>query len=287
MQPRTASRHPLMGRSAPHDVKRTARLHAIGLALLALWLLLLMLGPQLLAFMGASLNAHGVAPLHAHGHPFIDARTLWGVPNAMDVLSNLPLALAGLLGLFVMTGRRLPVETSVALVVFFGGLVLAAMGSAWYHWAPTAASLVADRLGMAVVFAGALSLAVAERVGQRPASTVLGLSLMTAMISAVLPLTDGNLLPWAVVQFGGMALIAWAALQPRVAGALGVHLGALLAIYALAKVLELADAPVFHATGGWVSGHSLKHAVAALAAWPVVAAVLSRPTLRQNAAGRR
>lgn len=129
----------------------------------------------------------------------------------------------------------------------------------------------------ALTFAGALALAVAERVGQKPAACVMRLTLMLALLSAVMPLTHGNVLPWAVVQFGGMALIVWLAQhQPR-AGALGVRLGVLIGLYALAKLLELGDTAVFLATGAVVSGHSLKHLVAGLAAWPVLRA------MRQNA----
>jgi hypothetical protein len=260
------------------------RLNAMGLLLLTLWLLALTLGPQLLA--GLALNPHGHAHLHAHGHPFADARTLWGLSNAMDVLSNLPLAVAGVMGLWAMSSRRVPLETGWALQVLFAGLLLSGLGSAWYHAWPSAQSLVLDRMGMAVAFAGAVSLAVAERVGPRPVAAVLGLTLVAALVSAALPLTHDNVLPWAVVQFGGVALIVWAACRRQVAGAIGVHLGALIALYALAKALEMGDAAVFHATGEWISGHSLKHVVAALAAWPVLF-VLKRLPLRQNPAARR
>ena len=41
------------------------------------------------------------------------------------------------------------------------------------------------------------------------------------------------------------------------------------------KALELADAPVFALTQQLISGHSAKHLVAALAAWPVVRALQS------------
>lgn len=258
------------------------RLNTIGLVWLALWLLALLLGPQLLAATGFVLNPHGHAHLYAHGHPFVDARTLWGLSNAMDVLSNLPLAVAGVTGLWVLASRSVAADIRWPLRVFFIGLLLSGAGSAWYHAMPTPVGLVLDRMGMAVAFAGALSLAVAERVGQRPALPVLGLTLLAALVSAVLPLTHGNVLPWAVVQFGGVALIVWTALQRPVAGAIGVHLGALIALYALAKALEMGDAAVFHATREIVSGHSLKHVVAALAAWPVLVALL-----RQNPAARR
>jgi hypothetical protein len=260
--------------------------------LLALWLLALLAGPALSGALGLALNPHGHAHLHAHGHPFIDARTLLGIPNAMDVLSNLPLSFAGIWGLQALRGHPLPGSTQRAAQVFFSGLLLTGVGSAWYHWAPDATGLVWDRLGMAVTFAGALSLAVAERVGQVQARTTVWTTLWLAVVSAALPLWTGNVLPWAVVQFGGMALIVRLALRNPVAGATGIRLGALIGLYALAKLLELGDEAVFDATGGAISGHSLKHLSAALAAWPVVAAMRPQPgarpqdRLRQNAAGR-
>lgn len=260
--------------------------------LLLLWLLALTAGPALADALGLALNAHGHAHLHAHGHPFIDARTLLGIPNAMDVLTNAPLALAGLWGLWALRGRTLPAATQQAAIVFFAGLVATGFGSAWYHWAPDATGLVWDRLGMAVTFAGALAMAVAERVGQRPARHALRGLLPLALLSAGLPAVTGNVLPWAVVQFGGMAFIVWLALRRPVPSAIGIHLGALIGLYALAKMLELGDAAVFHATADTVSGHSLKHLAAALAAWPVIAALTpqhkagAQERRRQNAPGR-
>ena len=141
-----------------------------------------------------------------------------------------------------------------------------------------------DRLGMAVTFAGALALAVAERVGQPPVPATLWTTLVLAVVSALLPLSHGNVLPWALLQYGGVALVVWCATWRPVDGAIGVRIGALIGWYALAKALELGDAAVFHATGELVSGHSLKHLAAALAAAPVLAA-LQRQPLRQNAAG--
>jgi hypothetical protein len=247
------------------------------LVLMAVWLLACLFGPVLLSAAGVDVNIHGHAHLHAHGHPFVDARALWGMPNAMDVLSNLPLAIAGVCGWWSLRRGHQGADIQRPLQVLFIGLLLTAVGSAWYHWAPDPFGLALDRLGMAVTFAGAIALAVAERVGPRPAGATLGLVLVMASISAWLPLTHGNVLPWVVVQFGGIALIAAMALRAPRPGALGVHLGALIAIYALAKLFELGDEAVFHATGGTVSGHSLKHVTAALAIWPVCSALRQNP----------
>lgn len=242
----------------------------VALSLLALWLLAWLAGPSLIAATGFSLDPSGHAHLHAHGHPFVDARSWWGVPNTADVLSNLPLVLFGWMGLAMLAGRSLAAHTVTALRVFMLGLLLSGLGSAVYHWAPAPATLAIDRLGMAVAFAGVLGLAMAERVGQGPARVTLPVALLLATVSAVLPWLDGNVLPWVVVQFGGVAMIVWAATHQPVRGALGVRFWALIAAYVLAKLLELGDEAVYFATGEGVSGHSLKHVAAACAALPIL-----------------
>jgi hypothetical protein len=247
---------------------------------LALWMVAAIFGPVLMTHLGIVLSPHGHDHLYAHGHPFVDARVWLGIPNAFDVLSNAPLGLAGLWGLATLkwsTPSGLRASTHLVLRVFFWGLLCTAAGSAIYHWAPDAPGLVLDRLGMAVTFAGALGLSMAERVGARIARHAMLAVWVLGGLSAVMPLAHGNVLPWAVVQFGGLAFLVWAALRQPLPFAIGVSLGGVLALYALAKLFELGDASVFEATGGWVSGHTLKHVTAALAAWPVIRA------MRQNA----
>ncbi len=215
-----------------------------------------------------------------HVHPFADARSWWGIPNAGDVTSNIPLLIAGAWGIWATANKRvrpLHESTRLALLVFFAGLVLTSAGSAMYHWAPDAFRLVLDRLGMAIAFAGVLGLAMAERVGAQTARNTVMAVLVLATLSAVMPFTHANPLPWVVVQLGGMAFLAWAAARRPLPTALGVSLGSVIAWYALAKILELGDGFIFEATGRALAGHSLKHLAAAMAAVPVIRA------LRQNA----
>lgn len=236
-----------------------------------------------LALFGPPLNQ----PAGYHG--FADQRMLLGIPNAMDVLSNLPFALAGMLGLYClwsMPPRILSNVQRAMAALFFAGLVLTAAGSAWYHWQPDDFGLAADRSGMAVAFAGALGLAAAGRVSAR-AGAVLGLLvLLLAPFTIQAWTATGNLLPWAVLQFGGVALLLWLALlRPRY-WALEIRWGIMIVAYAAAKLLEINDAQVFLLTHEIVSGHTLKHLMAALAAWPVLAAVFALRVSRQNAPGR-
>ena len=209
-------------------------------------------------------------------HHFADQRGWLGIPNLLNVLSNLPFAIGGLWGLWALrqTPRAalLPVERGMA-GVFFTGLVLTALCSSGYHWRPSNTGLALDRLGMAVTFAGLLGLAAADRISARAGTAVGGAVLVLGPLSVGVWAMTGNVLPWALVQFGGMLLVVGLLFLRPVAGAVGLPLGWVIALYTLAKVFEYADPQVYALSGGVVSGHSLKHLVASFAAWPMVLAM--------------
>ena len=209
-------------------------------------------------------------------HQFADQRGMGGIPHALNVLSNIPFAIGGVWGLVVLwrmpRNTLLPVERWMA-AVFFGGLVLTSFCSGWYHWLPANAGLALDRLGMAVAFAGLLGLAAADRISARAGHAVGWGVLVLALLSVAVSAVTGNVLPWGLVQFGGVALVVVLVFVKPVPGAMGVSIGLTIALYALAKVFEHFDAQVYALTGEVLSGHSLKHLVASLAAWPVLAAV--------------
>jgi len=224
---------------------------------------------------------------------FADTRSWHGLPNAMDVLSNLPFLLMGCWGLYwlnridrahheALSGFPLappasdpPDNTLDCAWLFFAGLIATAAGSAFYHLAPDAPRLAADRAGMAVAFAGLIGMAVCERVSQRAGWPAAWFVLTTGLLSAEIAQETGNVLPWALVQFGGMALVLTLALalSRPISGAVGLRLGWVIAAYVLAKAFELADQPIYEVTQGVISGHTLKHLCAALAALPVLTAL--------------
>lgn len=70
------------------------------------------------------------------------------------------------------------------------------------------------------------------------------------------------------LALGGIALVAGVSCLPK--HGKGPNWAALIAAYALAKVLEMGDLQVFQITQGVVSGHTLKHFFAALAALAVL-----------------
>ncbi|GKS77445.1 membrane-spanning protein [Acidovorax sp. SUPP950] len=229
-----------------------------------------------------------------HQHAFADQRTLWGIAHAMDVLTNLPFALMGLLGVRRLvqwvrsgkaggcgegvaqaagTGRT---TTAVMAAIFFSGLLLTAGASALYHAVPHNITLLWDRMGMLVAFTGLVGLAVDGRMGARPAWVLACVLPLAGALSLRAWGMAGQVLPWGVLQGGGMLLVAALAMVPARSSRPPLSLVAVIGWYALAKLLELGDHAVFGWTGGWVSGHSLKHVAAALAAWPVIAALAPR-----------
>ena len=212
-------------------------------------------------------------------HAFADQRALAGIPHAADVLSNLGFAFAALAGAWLLHGLdrvRVDGAARALAALFFIGLACTALGSAWYHWAPADAGLAWDRLGMSVAFAGLLGLAVQSRVDDTCGWLAAAALLVAAPLSIAVWRVTGNMLPWAVLQAGGMLLVVALAWLPARAGALPLSLGTVIALYALAKLLELSDLDIFVASGDLVSGHSLKHLAAAFAAWPVLRALLAR-----------
>lgn len=233
--------------------------------------------------LAALFGPHLAQPGHAHA--FADQRALWGIPCALDVLSNLPFAIAGALGLLVLARvprKALERTQRQCAGLFFIGLLVTAVGSSWYHLAPDDFGLAIDRAAMSVAFAGLLGLVAATRVSARAGLAMSIALLVLAPLSVLAWFVSGNVLPWALVQFGGMALLllALAATRP-LPGALPVQWGLVLFAYAVAKLFEVGDHTIYAATGELFSGHTLKHGIAAFAAWPVIAAVAARAA-RQN-----
>jgi len=235
-------------------------------------------GPGLLAIVAGllalTLLAHGAIPQWADYHAFADTRGWLGVPNAENVLSNLPFALIGLWGWFAA-------RQSLPWRAFSAAVFCTAFGSALYHWAPGNAALVFDRLPIAWACAALTCGLLSERVDARWGSAM---ALSAALLAASCSVAwwwlgeqhgAGDLRPYLFVQFLPMLLVPAAVLTKLptlradaiVAGTWWTVLG----LYAAAKLMEVADHTVLDALG-FVSGHTLKHLLAAAAALCLVRA---------------
>jgi hypothetical protein len=207
-------------------------------------------------------------------HNMADQRSWLGIPNALNVLSNLPFAVVGVMGLAAIFGsdvdRRRPFHDSWErwpYAALFTAVVLTTVGSSYYHLAPDNARLVWDRLPMTVGFMGLLTAVLAERVSL-PVGRWLFAPLLTLGAASVgywywsEVQGAGDLRLYLLVQFGSLLVVVLLLVFYPARYVCGGHLVAGLAAYAAAKGLELADERIF-ALGGIISGHTLKHLVAA------------------------
>jgi hypothetical protein len=211
-------------------------------------------------------------------HDFADQRPLLGIPHALNVLSNLPFVVVGVLGMrFALNpaaqrpgGPFLEAGERWRFGVLFAAIALTGVGSAYYHAAPGNETLVWDRLPLAVAFMAFFAIALAERVHRGAAVLFVPLVLLGGASVVYWHLSEahggGDLRVYLFVQFYPLLALPLILLlfPPRYTR--GADLVAALLCYLLAKALELLDVEVY-ARGHLVSGHTLKHLVAGLSAW--------------------
>jgi hypothetical protein len=209
----------------------------------------------LVACIGALL-LHGPFGDLAGYHDFADGRTLCGVPNFWNVASNVPFALAGIAGLALA-------RKDARHVTLFVGLILTALGSAWYHAAPCPARLVWDRLPLMLVFMSWFAILLRERTGVRLFAPLVALGLGSVLWWHA----TGDVRWYAVAQF--YPIVAIVLLVCLYRGERTGWIVAVLALYAVAKACEVLDGRLWLAG---LSGHTWKHLVAGVAALAIVAA---------------
>ena len=202
-----------------------------------------------------AMAAHGPIPQLDNYHNFADQRSLFGIAHAGDVLSNIGFLLVAAYGAWRMRGHF-----DASQAVFFGALALTAAGSTWYHLAPDNARLVWDRLPIALACAALLAGAMPK---QRLALPVL---LAFGALSVWWWSFSGDLRPYLLIQLAPLVLIPLMQWQTAAPMAQRRAFGLAIALYVLAKLCEVGDQALFDALG-FISGHTLKHLFATLAAF--------------------
>ncbi|KHG02301.1 Cholinephosphotransferase 1 [Gossypium arboreum] len=107
-----------------------------GVALLC-WLFIMLVTPKI--------------PLSYRNHLYADMRNFVGVPNTLNVITNFPFLIVGVLGFVLCLGGgsffniRLPGEMW-GWLLFYGGTASVAFGSAYYHLRPDDNRVLLDTL---------------------------------------------------------------------------------------------------------------------------------------------
>ena len=200
-------------------------------------------------------------------HNFADQRALFGVNNAFDTLSNLAFIIVGILGLFNFYNNKfikISNSFSVILNLFFISIILTGLGSGYYHLSPNDFTLVFDRLALTLVFTFILAMLASIRISERSGFHTLAELIILAPLSVLLWNYNGNLTPYAVLQFGGIIIIVLTLLLTK-AQKQSPCFASLIILYGFAKVAEFYDVEIFKLSQNLISGHTLKHLIGAIA----------------------
>lgn len=216
-------------------------------------------------------------------HHYADHRSFLGIPNAADVGSNLLILAAGLAGLAQLWRSHRPagsdsLQQSTDWWLYgrwYLAAVLAAIGSIYYHLAPDNHRLLWDRLPLALLLTSFAAILIAERINLH-AGLLAGPPLLVLAVGSVLywyageMRGHGDLRPYLFMQLVVLViapLILWL-FDPPYHGE-RARWWVILLLYAMAKASEQLDHQIF-ALGHVVSGHTLKHLLAAGAIYMTV-----------------
>lgn len=183
-------------------------------------------------------------------HLFADGRTLFGIPNFFNVISNLPFLIVGVAGLWK--------ARTASDRVLFTGVLLTALGSAYYHLAPSDARLIWDRIPMTIIFMAFLSCALEDE-------RILLPCLALGIGSVIWWRLTGDLRPYGIVKFGPILLLVPLMLRSPQRR----YITAIVLLFGVAQVFELADHAVYSRFP--LSGHTIKHFIAGLATYGMLA----------------
>lgn len=212
-------------------------------------------------------------------HNFADQGACFGIPNCLNTGSNALIILAGLAGLhFLLSGARRQAfreqREALPYALFFFAVILTGLGSAYYHLAPDNPRLVWDRAAITLALMSWFAAILCERIGL---ST--GLRLLPLLLAAGLGSVaywgwsethgQGDLRAYGLIQLLPMLLtpLLLRFYPPRYSGdrdiltVIGLYLLALFCDFTDHRIAVLTDV---------VSGHTVKHLLAALSAYWVV-----------------
>jgi predicted membrane channel-forming protein YqfA (hemolysin III family) len=225
---------------------------------------------------------HDPIPQDPAYHHFADRHELLAVPNFWNVASNLPFLAAGMTGLIALRSKKAPGTLPTlrwAYIAFFASSIFVGVGSACYHLAPNNTTLAWDRLAMTISFMAFLTIIVGEHINASLGQKMLLPFLVIGMLSVIFwRITEangqGDLRFYVMVQFLPLAIIPVIVILFQSALTRIEFIWAVLAAYAVGKAFEFFDGQIYITLN--MSGHTLKHLMAAAGVYFMALAVQKR-----------
>jgi len=203
-------------------------------------------------------------------HDFADCREIYSISNFWNVISNLPFLVVGLYALYKMYMLKSLVildEIKASYLLLFIGVTLVSFGSSYYHLDPNNETLLWDRLPMTIAFMALFSIIISEflslKIGKSLLLPLLFLGMGSVLYWFMGELSGaGDLRLYALVQFLPIIIMPIILFFFPSTFSLTRGYWYLMFCYVLAKFFEQFDSEVYEVLG-FISGHSIKHMVAA------------------------
>ena len=197
-------------------------------------------------------------------HNFADMRTIFGISNFFDVISNLPFFIVGFVGCCTVI-KYWGLPQSWSWLVLFLAVLSVSLGSAYYHLIPENNTLTWDRLPMAIGFMALLVIVLTDYINENLEKWLLLPMCSLGVFSvAYWHLTD-DLRIYAWVQFASMTLILITILVYKQTYLSTKYLLFSFLFYILSKFAEHFDKFIYEVTSEILSGHTIKHLLASIA----------------------
>lgn len=172
-------------------------------------------------------------------------------------------------------------------MVIFSAVTFVSFGSSYYHYEPNTFTLFWDRLPMSVGFMAVMAVLIAEKISKKVGVIMLVPLVLIGLLSVVHWIYteskyEGDLRLYIIVQFGTIisAPLVLVFFPSRYSHS--VYFGATLLFYISAKVAEVFDHQIFDFTNDVMSGHTLKHILAALSIEFIVVMLKLRKSLKSS-----
>lgn len=210
-------------------------------------------------------------------HQFADQRYLHGIANFHNTISNLAFLMAGCFGLLALGSLPMGIARGRApwfnaVTWFYISVMLTGLGSGYYHLSPDNEHMLWDRISITLTIMSLLSAFIADRFDNSgPPYFHLPILLLIGIASVFYwafseASGQGDLRAYALVQFLPILIMVYICLCYSPGTWLSRRkLGLMILLYAFAKICENEDQLIFLLTNGFISGHTLKHYLGALA----------------------
>lgn len=202
-------------------------------------------------------------------HNFTDKVTFLSIPNFNNVISNIGFVIIGIYGLI---NNYKKIISSPLLILLLLGFFFTGLGSSYYHWKPNNVTLVYDRLPMVLVFMTFFTFIISTYISKKH---LLYYSIVFVFLgfgsvfywSFTESIGNGDLRPYVLIQFLPILLIPLIIILFKNKANKSIYIIPIIGCYIIAKFCEHFDKQVYVFTSELLSGHSIKHLFAALAAY--------------------